>query len=357
MSQELPRSLYPLALLAAREAGAEGFAIHQMDSAAGGREVKLGWGVPVPDADEAGLRVASFCLHAKDADESTGELAFVFRGAAIPPRAQSLLERIAAVIAEVWRLSVLPAAYARNAARIGKLETDLADSKISDRARGLLANGTLPRDAVDTIVRHVESVLRPGQLGIVLEQLTQEIEQEIAERELANRAKASFAEPLRNVGGSGARSSAPGEPQIAQTLAGRGSGCSGGAAGSARTITRSLSGQMHGAIHDERLAPLETSLANASVLVIPGWNGSGDGHWQTIVGARNTRAFAGWNNPTGRGPRARIGSRRSMRNWIAHRPPFWWRTAWVVSPWRIGQLLRGRKPITWKARSWWRRRG
>lgn len=35
-------------------------------------------------------------------------------------------------------------------------------------------------------------------------------------------------------------------------------------------------------IHDERLAPLETSLANASVLVIPGWNGSGDGHWQTM---------------------------------------------------------------------------
>jgi hypothetical protein len=185
---QLPRSLYPLALLAAQEAGADGFAIHQVDPAGGRREVKFSWGVPVPDAGETGIVVASFALRA--GDEVTGDLTFVFRGAAIPPRAKSLLERVAAVIEEVWRLWLLPAAYARHAARIGELETELADSKISDRARGLLATSALPRDAVDTIVRHAESVLRPGQLGTVLEQLTREIEQEIAERELANRAKA-----------------------------------------------------------------------------------------------------------------------------------------------------------------------
>ena len=54
----------------------------------------------------------------------------------------------------------------------------------------MLANNAPPRDAVDTIVRHVESVLRPGQLATALGQLTQQVEQEIAERELANRAKA-----------------------------------------------------------------------------------------------------------------------------------------------------------------------
>jgi AmiR/NasT family two-component response regulator len=54
----------------------------------------------------------------------------------------------------------------------------------------LLASSAAPRDAIDTIARHVESVLRPGQLGTVLGELTQGIEQEIAERELANRAKA-----------------------------------------------------------------------------------------------------------------------------------------------------------------------
>ena len=188
MSHQLPRSLHPLALLAAREAGADGFVIHQTDSAGGQREVKFDWGVPVPDSGETKLTVASVPLHAED--RVIGDVTFVFRGAVISPRAQSLLERIAAVIQEVWRLSLLSDAYARKAARIGELETSLADSKISDRARGLLDNSALPHDAVDTILRHVESVLRPGQLGTVLTQLTQEIEQEIAERELANRAKA-----------------------------------------------------------------------------------------------------------------------------------------------------------------------
>lgn len=188
MSRELPRSLHPLALLAAREAGAVGFAIRQIEPEGGQREVKLDWGVPAPEAGETGLTVLSLPLHAED--EVTGVLTFVFRGVAIPPRAQSLLERIAPIIEEVWRLSLLPAAYARKAARIGELEIELADSKIADRARGMLAGSAPPRDAVDTIIRHVESVLRPGQLGTVLQQLTQEFEQEISERELANRAKA-----------------------------------------------------------------------------------------------------------------------------------------------------------------------
>jgi hypothetical protein len=184
----IPGSLHPLALLAAREAGADGFAIHQVDAASGRREAIFGWGVPVPKTGEAGLAVTSFPLHA--GDEVTGELIFAFRGAATPPRAQSVLERIAAVIDQVWHLSSLPANYSRNAARIGELETELADSKIADRARGLLAGGTPPRDAIGTIVRHVESVLRPGQLRTVLDELTEELEQEIAERELASRAKA-----------------------------------------------------------------------------------------------------------------------------------------------------------------------
>jgi hypothetical protein len=188
MSRELPRSLHPLALLAAREAGADGFAIRQIDADGGQREVKLDWGLPAPEAGETGLTVLSFALRAEE--EVTGILTFVFRGAAVQPRALSLLERIAPVIEDVWRLSLLPAAYARNAARIGELETGLADAKIADRARGMLATGAPSRDTVDTIIRHVESVLRPGQLGTVLQQLTQEFEQEIAERELANRAKA-----------------------------------------------------------------------------------------------------------------------------------------------------------------------
>jgi hypothetical protein len=187
-SRPLPRSLHPLALLASREAGADGYAIHQVDPAAGRRELKFAWGAPVPEAVETGLTVTSFPLHA--GDEVTGVLTFVFRGAAISPRAQSVLERIASAIEEIWRLTLIPQAYARNAARIGELEAELADSKIADRACGLLAAGPPPPAAIDTIARHVESVLRPGQLAAMLGQLVVEIEQEIAERDLANRAKA-----------------------------------------------------------------------------------------------------------------------------------------------------------------------
>jgi hypothetical protein len=187
VSQVIPRSLHPLALIAAKEAGADGYAIEQLDPVTGWREVKLAWGEAVPETAGRGVVVMSFPLHAGDA--VTGVLTFAFRGAAIPPRAQPVLERIAGAIEEVWRLSLVPQTYALDAARIGELEAELADSKIADRACGLLAAAS-HRDAIDTIARHVESVLRPGQLATVLEQLAQEIGQEIAERDLANRAKA-----------------------------------------------------------------------------------------------------------------------------------------------------------------------
>jgi hypothetical protein len=183
----IPRSLQPLALIALKEAGADGCAIYQVDPKTEVRDLKFAWGVPVPESGKD-FTVYSFPLRAGEA--VTGIVVFVFRGSSIAPATRSVLERMVGAIEEVWRLSLVPAAYARNAARIGELETELADSKIADRARGLLADGTPRRDAIETIVRHVESVLRPGQLSTVFGELTQEIEQEIAERELANRAKA-----------------------------------------------------------------------------------------------------------------------------------------------------------------------
>jgi hypothetical protein len=181
------RSLQPLALLAAQEVGAEGFAMYQVEPRTGARELKFAWGTSIPEPGAAGFAVDLFPLRAGEA--LTGVLAFAFRCNAIAPATHAILERIAGAMEEVWRLSLLSDSYARDAARIGELETELADSKIADRARGLLANGAPPADAIDTILRHVESVLRPGQLGTALGQLTQEIEQEIEERELASRAK------------------------------------------------------------------------------------------------------------------------------------------------------------------------
>jgi ANTAR domain len=182
------RSLQPLAQLAARESAASGYAIYTVDPVTDARTVTLAWGAPVPDSTDSGYTVDLFPLRAGEA--VTGIVAFVFRGSTIAPSSRAVLDRIAHVIEHVWRLSLIPGAYAQSAARIAELENELADSKIADRVLGLLANGAVPRDAIDIIVSHAESVLRPGQLATVLEQLTQEMEQDLAERELTNRAKA-----------------------------------------------------------------------------------------------------------------------------------------------------------------------
>ena len=182
------RSLQPLALIASREAGASGYTIYSVDPATEARTVTLAWGAPAPESTDPGLTVDLFPLRAGEA--VTGIIAFVFRGSTIAPASRVVLERMAHVIEQIWRLALVPEAYAQSAARIAELENELTDSKIADRVLGLLANGALPRDAIDTVVSHSESVLRPGQLATVLGKLTQEMEQDLAERELTNRAKA-----------------------------------------------------------------------------------------------------------------------------------------------------------------------
>jgi ANTAR domain len=186
--QPLPLSLEPLALIAAKEVRAVGYAIYKVDPVTESRELKYCWGAWAPESGEKGFRVVSFPLRA--GETVTGILAFVLSGNANEPATRASLDRIAGAVEEVWRLSSLSARYAQGAARVAELETELADSKIADRALGMLARGEPPRDAIDTIVRHVESVLRPSELATTLGELTQQIEQEIAERELASRAKA-----------------------------------------------------------------------------------------------------------------------------------------------------------------------
>jgi hypothetical protein len=188
LDRPLPRSLQPLAQLALADTGAVGYAIYQVDPITELRQLKFASGVPIPEPGDAGFTVDSFPLRV--GESVSGILTFVFRRSAVTAATRAGLERVAGAIEGVWRLALVPGIYGRNAIRVGELESELADSKIADRACGLLAKGAPPRDAIDTIVKHVESVLRPGQLGTVLAQLTQEIEQEIAERELTNRAKA-----------------------------------------------------------------------------------------------------------------------------------------------------------------------
>lgn len=74
----LPRSLQPLAQIAMNGAGADGYAIYQVNQETEARELKFAWGAPVPETAAAGFTVDSFPLRA--GEDVTGIVAFVFRG-------------------------------------------------------------------------------------------------------------------------------------------------------------------------------------------------------------------------------------------------------------------------------------
>ena len=58
----IPRSLQPLALIALKEAGADGYALYQLDPETEVRQLKYAWGLSVPESVDAGLTVEWFPL-------------------------------------------------------------------------------------------------------------------------------------------------------------------------------------------------------------------------------------------------------------------------------------------------------
>jgi hypothetical protein len=98
-------------------------------------------------------------------------------------------ERYAALVEALRQHEQSLQNYARQAARIGELETELIDDKIASRAEGLLQEWRLDREAIAILEAHVEGVLRPNRFGTMLEQASRALEEEIAERELTTQAK------------------------------------------------------------------------------------------------------------------------------------------------------------------------
>jgi BMFP domain-containing protein YqiC len=182
------QSLHPLAYLAMRESGAEGFVIYAIDPGSGVRVERCSGGLKVPDTGEGGFRTFSFPLRIHG--EVTGRLVFGFFGKSILPYSQIVLGRMITGIEAVWSLLERQNRYASLAARIGALEAELADSKIADRTLGLLERTSSSPEDLTAVVEHVESVLRARQSGSTLEQMVRELEEELDERKLAARAKA-----------------------------------------------------------------------------------------------------------------------------------------------------------------------
>jgi AmiR/NasT family two-component response regulator len=100
-------------------------------------------------------------------------------------RARPRLARIAAAMQAIWSAADR---YSHLVRRVSDLEAQLIDSKIADRARGLLTSET-NADPTESIARHVDSVLRPTPTSRFLEQVLSELEDEIEERRLVAQAK------------------------------------------------------------------------------------------------------------------------------------------------------------------------
>lgn len=187
-------ALSGLMLFAMQAAGADGYSWCEVDSATGAmveryssgnsvprwEKLDVGWGV----ASREGVTVIRYPLRAEG--DLTGVLAFAFRRNAVSEGEIAILNRMAAAIET---LHAVPLTTARLATRIGHLDAELAGIKIAERTRGLIANGAAGCEAVDGIVRHMESVLEGRQFSAVLEQLLPDMEERVQERKAVARAK------------------------------------------------------------------------------------------------------------------------------------------------------------------------
>ena len=172
-----------LGLIARRVTNAAGYAFFRRHSESGKLISLFQGGVAIPEdmvslpPGDAPLRVAVLRL---GNDEGLFSLAFDGPERSLPP---SIVEAIGAV----WNAARGVAEYARLASDVADLEASLMDSKIADRVRGLAEHPD--EDSLEAISRHVESILRPPAGRRMLEQLSRELEQELEERRLSNRAK------------------------------------------------------------------------------------------------------------------------------------------------------------------------
>jgi len=182
-------SLSALAQVAMRETGADGYVFFRKDPNGASllRYDASGTGVTEELITSRADQVVTYKLGTE------GVLAFAYQDETRAGQARPQLDRIAASINAVWTAAQLAGRYSELANEVADLEVRLMDSKIADRVRGYLSNrsdSSSTSSPVDAIARHVEGVLRPASTGRMLEELSRNLEEEVEERRLTNRAKA-----------------------------------------------------------------------------------------------------------------------------------------------------------------------
>jgi AmiR/NasT family two-component response regulator len=183
-------SLSALALIAMREAGADGYAFFEKRGESAALRRVGGCGVPIAEdclnGDSQATGVLAFPLHTGGIVE--GFLAFALPRPLNAPNATARLDRIVATIAKLWTAAQAAGRYSDLTDQVDELETRLMDWKIGDRARGFLA-GSTGADPAEAIVQHVEDVLRPTRTRQILEKILRELEAEIEARRVITLAK------------------------------------------------------------------------------------------------------------------------------------------------------------------------
>ena len=198
-------SLDLLLNIACQETVAVGFALYEHDQSRGelihrcGRELPprepgsfsaLSGGRPVrvlSHANGSTLVILSYCLRGQTG--LAGVLDFGFRDPhKLTPDHLEILDAISSAIEAIFRFSQNTGFLLRHTARIKQLQAELADLKISERARGLALQQTR-LDRAKILSSHVGSVLSNFQLEGDLEAQVQELERRRAERQVVAHAK------------------------------------------------------------------------------------------------------------------------------------------------------------------------
>lgn len=186
----ISQSIRPLALFAAQLSGAEGYVFYERDPHTGDLSAGHRWGVDIPETlvhGTAGLTTAAY--HFDGPHSRAAVLALAFRDRRPTELQQQQLDAVVGAIRNVWSLHERVHENASLAARIEELEGEIVRSKIANRVEGLVESRNSGSASIPLVLHHVEAVLRSLRLGDVLRRLTAELEDELAARNLASRAK------------------------------------------------------------------------------------------------------------------------------------------------------------------------
>ncbi|MDQ1473696.1 MAG: hypothetical protein QOJ99_5176 [Bryobacterales bacterium] len=183
-------SLSAIARVAFQETKATGFALFQKTDEAPGllRVAARGAEISARALEQAEtLPLVAFPLHTEGAPD--GFVAFSFPDRVASTQARESLNRLREAIEIIWAARHPNARYFDLLVGITNLEARLIDSKIADRAQGLLT-GERGLDPLAAVVIHVKTVVRSGATSSTLENILKGLEDELDERRVTGQAKA-----------------------------------------------------------------------------------------------------------------------------------------------------------------------